>query len=57
MLEYKLEEATDLLRTNESNARTTLKSLEEDFCGFNTRADGKGRMTFHSWDPGMLYIP
>lgn len=30
MLEYKLDEATDLLRTNESNARTTLKSLEED---------------------------
>ena len=30
MLEYKLDEATELLRTNESNARTTLKSLEED---------------------------
>ena len=30
MLEYKLDEAIELLRTNESNARTTLKSLEEE---------------------------
>ncbi|CAJ1358697.1 unnamed protein product [Effrenium voratum] len=30
MLEYTLEEALELLRTNETNARTTLKSLEED---------------------------
>ncbi|CAK9048474.1 unnamed protein product [Durusdinium trenchii] len=30
MLEYQLEEAIELLQTNESNARTTLKSLEED---------------------------
>ena len=39
MLEYKLDEATELLRTNESNARTTLKSLEEDE---PTRGNGKG---------------
>lgn len=30
MLEYTLEEAQELLRTNESNAKTTLQSLEED---------------------------
>jgi len=30
MLEYTLEEAVELLRTNESNAKTTLKTLEED---------------------------
>mmetsp|Transcript_12863 Transcript_12863/g.15578 ORF Transcript_12863/g.15578 Transcript_12863/m.15578 type:complete len:198 (-) Transcript_12863:70-663(-) len=30
MLEYKLDEAIELLQTNEGNARTTLKSLEED---------------------------
>ena len=33
MLEYKLDEAIELLQTNESNARTTLKSLEEDTGG------------------------
>ncbi|CAK0890835.1 unnamed protein product [Prorocentrum cordatum] len=30
MLEYTLEEAVDLLRTNEANAKTTLASLDED---------------------------
>jgi len=30
MLEYTLDEALELLRTNEANAKTTLKSLEED---------------------------
>eukprot|EP00930_Biecheleria_cincta_P100574 TRINITY_DN9218_c0_g2_i2.p1 TRINITY_DN9218_c0_g2~~TRINITY_DN9218_c0_g2_i2.p1 ORF type:complete len:242 (+),score=71.41 TRINITY_DN9218_c0_g2_i2:186-911(+) len=30
MLEYTLDEAVELLRTNEANAKTTLKSLEED---------------------------
>merc|ERR1719327_2041589 len=30
MLEYTLDEALELLTTNESNARTTLKSVEED---------------------------
>jgi len=30
MLEYTLDEAIELLRTNEANARTTLKSIEED---------------------------
>mmetsp|Transcript_114723 Transcript_114723/g.161089 ORF Transcript_114723/g.161089 Transcript_114723/m.161089 type:complete len:196 (-) Transcript_114723:45-632(-) len=30
MLEYTLDEALDLLKTNETNARTTLSSLEED---------------------------
>ncbi|OLP88381.1 Prefoldin subunit 3 [Symbiodinium microadriaticum] len=30
MLEYTLDEALDLLKTNENNARTTLSSLEED---------------------------
>eukprot|EP00438_Fugacium_kawagutii_P031769 Skav205356 [mRNA] locus=scaffold1956:183340:185935:- [translate_table: standard] len=30
MLEYKLDEAIELLQTNEGNARTTLKSLEEE---------------------------
>mmetsp|Transcript_43388 Transcript_43388/g.77882 ORF Transcript_43388/g.77882 Transcript_43388/m.77882 type:complete len:320 (+) Transcript_43388:133-1092(+) len=30
MLEYTLEEAVELLRTNETNAKTTLKNLEED---------------------------
>lgn len=30
MLEYSLEEAVELLQTNEKNAKTTLKSLEED---------------------------
>jgi len=30
MLEYTLEEALELLRTNEANAKTTLKTLDED---------------------------
>lgn len=30
MLEYTLDEAVELLRTNETNARTTLKALDED---------------------------
>eukprot|EP00928_Gymnodinium_smaydae_P007478 TRINITY_DN1268_c0_g1_i1.p1 TRINITY_DN1268_c0_g1~~TRINITY_DN1268_c0_g1_i1.p1 ORF type:complete len:262 (-),score=78.33 TRINITY_DN1268_c0_g1_i1:408-1193(-) len=30
MLEYTLDEATELLTTNEANAKTTLKSVEED---------------------------
>merc|ERR1719145_518261 len=30
MLEYTLEEAVELLRTNEANAKTTLKTLDED---------------------------
>mmetsp|Transcript_96037 Transcript_96037/g.298545 ORF Transcript_96037/g.298545 Transcript_96037/m.298545 type:complete len:252 (+) Transcript_96037:347-1102(+) len=30
MLEYTLDEAVELLQTNEANARTTLKSLDED---------------------------